>query len=292
MILPNCLIAFTLLALITFVVAHPLAAPVGRFFDHIVIITLENTDYDVALADADMSQLASTGVLLTNYFALTHPSQPNYIAQIYGSTGGVSSDRNANIKGDSIVDLLERKGLTWSAYMEDYPGNCNTSSRVGKYARKHNPFISMTAVAQNSDRCARIVPATQFTTDLAANEPPPAYIYYTPNLNDDGHDTDVNFAGRWLADFLPSVQEGAAWNGRRVLFFITFDERETDRLDKHDSDNQVWTLMLGTAIPTTQAGSQDATRYSHYDLLRLVENNWSLDTLGRNDDTATGIHFS
>jgi len=40
------------------------------------------------------------------------------------------------------VDLLEAKGLDWRAYMEDFPGKCATDKSVGKYYRKHNPFIS------------------------------------------------------------------------------------------------------------------------------------------------------
>jgi len=292
MLMPLRLLVITLLLIAaSLVAAFPLNAPTGRYFDHIVIIMLENTDYKTALADANMSRLASTGVLLSNYFAITHPSQPNYIAQIYGSTGGVTSDSDANVEGDSVVDLLERKDLTWSAYMEGYPGGCKTSTTIGKYVRKHNPFISMTSVAQNRERCARIVSSTQLARDLAANTPPPAYIYYTPNVKDDGHDTNVTYAGTWLAGFLPSVMSGAAWRGRRVLFFITFDERDSDRLDPVDRDNQVWTLMLGTAVPTAKAGSKDATPYTHYDLLRLVENNWDLGTLGRNDTTTTGIRF-
>src|SRR4051812_21718212 len=61
-------------------------------FRKVVIIVLENTDYSEALNQPFLSQLVSRGALLSNYYAVTHPSQPNYIALISGSTHGVVDD--------------------------------------------------------------------------------------------------------------------------------------------------------------------------------------------------------
>jgi acid phosphatase len=73
----------------------------GKAFDRYVSIWLENTDYDVALADrrsnlsfrlipyankspANLAYFAQKGITLTNNFALTHPSEPNYMAVVGG----------------------------------------------------------------------------------------------------------------------------------------------------------------------------------------------------------------
>src|SRR5262249_22845758 len=114
-----------------------------------------------------------------------------------GDPQGVSDDNTVDLNVNHIGDLLEAKGLTWKAYVENYPGNCSTVSSSGTYQRKHNPFISYLNVQKNPARCANIVNATQLQTDIA-NGTLPDYSLYTPNMNDDGHDTDVNYASNWL----------------------------------------------------------------------------------------------
>lgn len=45
---------------------------------------LENTDYDKAAGDPNMAWLASQGITLSNYYGVTHPSEPNYVASVGG----------------------------------------------------------------------------------------------------------------------------------------------------------------------------------------------------------------
>src|SRR5512135_3086072 len=64
-------------------------------FDHIVLIVLENRDYSMAMDGSSMPHLvdlAQKNVLLTNYFAISHPSVPNYIALMSGSTQNITND--------------------------------------------------------------------------------------------------------------------------------------------------------------------------------------------------------
>jgi hypothetical protein len=77
----------------------------------------------VANLIANFAYLATQGKLLTNYLAITHPSQPNYVAAVGGSTHGITSDSFKRISSSSktIVDLLEAKGVSWSLYQEDMP---------------------------------------------------------------------------------------------------------------------------------------------------------------------------
>jgi hypothetical protein len=94
---------------------------------------------------ANLQWIASQGILLNNYFAITHPSQPNYVAAVGGSTHGVTGDSFARISSSSktIVDLLEAKGVSWSEYEEDSPysgfeGNyVNQKTGANDYVRKH-----------------------------------------------------------------------------------------------------------------------------------------------------------
>ncbi|KAF9575758.1 hypothetical protein BGW38_008188, partial [Lunasporangiospora selenospora] len=302
----------TLLVTITaaIVLAPTKAEPVkGRVFDHVFIAFLENTDYDLAFSDPALRSFLSQGILLTNYYAVTHPSQPNYIAAIGGDYYGLNNDRTVSIPANytTIVDLLEPKGLTWKTYQEDLPDTpCfkDTQSN-GVYFRKHNPFVIHESISLNPDRCKNIVPSSQLYTDLANAQsssssnksapatPMPNYMFYTPNMIHDGHNTTVADASLWLASFLPPLLGKPSSSSPsssapkpalppNTLVVISFDET-----DDYNIPNRVWTLLLGDVIPDQLRGTTDSTFYTHYSLLSTCSSNWDLPSLGRNDADPT-----
>src|SRR5262249_39288622 len=87
-------------------------------FQKVFVVVLENTDYPTALAQPFLADLAPRGALLTNFFAVTHPSQPNYIAMVAGSTYGVTSSGNVTLNVSHLGDLLEASGRSWKVYAE------------------------------------------------------------------------------------------------------------------------------------------------------------------------------
>ena len=229
-----------------------------------------------------MSSLISGGAYLNNYHAVAHPSQPNYVALIAGDTMGVTSDSNVNLSGQHLGDLIEAKGLTWKIYLEDYPGNCFTGATSALYARKHNPFISFTNIQSNLTRCnAHLVPSAQLALDIAANQLP-NYAMYVPNLNDDGHNTDVQTADTWLSSaFSANLKNPNFINNN--LFVVTFDENDAS----NDIDNNlIYTVFSG---PMVKTGFTSNVQYTHYSLVNLIESVFSLGNMGRNDVTATPI---
>jgi phospholipase C len=255
----------------------------GKWFDRILILNFENTDFKDALKSGPFLTLAQKGVLLTNYFAIAHPSQPNYIAQIYGSTGGVDDDTEFNLTGRSLIDLMEENGITWKSYQESYPGNCYKEYKTPDklYTRKHNPFMSMVKVNSNLAYCnTHIVDDKQFDKDVKEGKVP-QLAYFTPNMNNDGHDTDIDYAGRWLDGFIKKYVEGSPSLMQDTLLFVTFDET----YHKFFHKNQVYAALFGSAVEGRR-GTQDVTNYSHYSLLRTIEDNWGLGDLGREDKTA------
>ncbi|KAH7052578.1 phosphoesterase family-domain-containing protein [Linnemannia elongata] len=270
--------------------------PKGKAFDHILIILLENTNYALAASDPYLQHLSQTGILLTNYHALTHPSQPNYIASIAGDYYGLNKDHDCSIPANysTIVDLLEPKHLTWKTYQEDMPEICYKSSYTGDglYFRKHNPFVTHESIAGNATRCKNVVPASQLPLDLFAaasssstttpETPLPNYMYYTPNMINNGHNTTVRDASLFLSTFLPPLLTSPAILHSNTLVAITFDETE----DYTIGDNLVYTLLLGSndlVMPPSLKNTTDSTFYTHYSLLSTVESNWDLGNLGRND---------
>lgn len=249
-------------------------------FNHVFLIVLENTDYQQALANPYLGQLAKSGVLLTNFYAVTHPSYPNYMALAGGSTFGISSDGQEDIDKTNLVDLMEPAGVSWKVYAEGLPTSqkCYTGVQSGRYVRKHEPFASFLDVQKNPARCAKIVNSEQLKTDVAANQLP-QYSLYVPDLNDDGHDTGVNYSADWLKNFLPTVMQNPKFTDG-TLVIITFDE------GKSGGSNQIYTLLLG---PTVKTASVSNNRYDHYSILRTIEDNFGLGNLGREDAKAHDI---
>jgi|SRR5579862_409088 len=103
----------------------------------------------------------------------------------------------------------------------------------------------------------------------------------TPNMQNDGHDTTVDYAGNWSRTILsPLLNDSTVMN--KTLLLLTFDENET-----YTIKNQVWAVLLGDVIPDNLRGTTDATYYTHYSCLSTVQNNWGLYHLGRNDVNPT-----
>ncbi|GJJ68125.1 phosphatidylinositol-3-phosphatase [Entomortierella parvispora] len=254
----------------------------GKIFDHIFIIYLENTDFVKAAQDANLTSFADQAVLLDNYYGVTHPSEPNYIAVSGGDYFGLNDDNFHSIPANytTVVDLLEKKNLTWKAYQEDLPSVCYQGFESDAlYFRKHNPFIIYDSVALNTTRCSNIVPATQLATDLSNNDLP-NYSFYTPNMLNDGHNTTVAYASAWLKSFLPPLLENKSFINN-TLVVLTFDESDT-----YDIENRVYTLLLGDVIADLK-NTTDSTFYTHYSILSTVEANWDLGNLGRQDTNST-----
>jgi hypothetical protein len=250
----------------------------GKYFDRVFIVLLENQAYIDVVRNDLFKRLSERGTLLTNYKAIAHPSQPNYLAITSGNDWSVS-DAPVNLNTRNIVDLLEAKGLSWKAYAENYPtpgsSQCFTNeSSAGLYYRKHVPFISYDNVRNNPARCQKIVDGKQLDVDIKSNAVP-HFSFFTPNIENDGHDTGLGYAATWITTFLgPRLHENNFIDG--TLFVITFDE------DDYSHTNHVYTLLLG---PMVDPNTYDSTSYDHYSLLRTIESNWDLGNLGRNDTT-------
>jgi phospholipase C len=265
------------------------AKPVGQHFDHVVIVIMENEGTDQALADPYVSSLARSGAWFSNYHAITHPSFPNYLAIVAGSTFDITTDhRPPPLKAASIADLLEEKNLSWKSYAENYPGGCYLGSAAGSgrltptaaptelYVRKHVPLLSFASIQNDADRCARVVSASQFLRDARAGRLP-NYSFYTPNMFNDGHDTSLAASSAWLRGFMRSL-EGTAAMQQRTLVVITWDEGGT-------RDNRVLALLLGNAV---KPGRYNAP-LTHYSLLRTIEDNFGLRSIAAGDRNASPL---
>lgn len=250
----------------------------GPHFKKVLIIVLENTDYQDALKQPYLKKLTTQGALLQNMKGVTHPSQGNYIALLGGDTLQVQNDNPVDLKSTNLVDLLEKNGWSWKGYIEDYPGNCFTGATRGRYARKHNPFISFTNISQNPTRCKNIQDTKAFESD-AASANLADFSIYAPNLDNDGHDTGVGFAANWLQkNFDRKFQDKNFM--KDLLVIVTFDESKTRK------GNSIYTVLLGDSVVPGSVNGQDL---NHINLMSTIETEWNLGDLGRKDTSAESI---
>jgi hypothetical protein len=107
-------------------------------------------------------------------------------------------------------------------------------------------------------------------------------MWVTPNMLDDGHDTTIDYAANWTSFWLGGLLNNTNFNDNRTLILLTFDETET-----YTTNNHIFALLLGGAIPESARGTIDSTYYTHYSSLSSVEANWGLGSLGRGDTNKT-----
>jgi len=318
------LIALTLAALIGPVAPSANAKSVSTHnfpilpFDHVFIIMMENTGFNALIGNANaptINYLAKTQGLATNYFGVTHPSQPNYIAATSGSTNGVTSDNDTTINVPNIVDQLESHGKTWKGYMQSL-SLCTTKldHACGNqlYERKHNPFVSYQDVQNNPARLANIVDFSQFTTDLE-NNTVPNYSWISPDQCHDMHgraatpsdpcdfsqeQSLIATGDAFLSSTILEIVTSRAWT-RNSVIFVTWDESDFtgsgfqgfgDDSGCCDSPagqggGHVVTLVL-SSFHLFGAGRTSNVAYNHYSMLATIEDGWHLGCLAFTCDTA------
>jgi phosphatidylinositol-3-phosphatase len=166
----------------------------GHAVDHVFLIMLENHSQSSVIDDANapfITSLAHKYAMAANYYGVTHPSEPNYVATISGSNWGVNDDQPTNTYDHlNIVDQLEQHHLTWAAYMESMPSAGFTGtqypSSAALYVNKHNPFVLMNDISSSPKRLAQIKPYTDFAADMKAKTLP-NFVWISPNQCHDMH---------------------------------------------------------------------------------------------------------
>ena len=261
--------------------------PLVPNFAHIVIVVFENKESGTVIGSPKApyyNVLANTYTLLDQFYAVTHPSLPNYLAMISGDTFGVTSDcEDCFVNAPSLPDQIETGGRTWRTYQEDMPSPCFVGSTL-LYAQKHNPFIYFDPIRLNADRCDQhIVPLDQLDADIASKSLP-NFIFVTPNLCNDAHDCGIDVSDQWLFNFAHKIVPALDATGESYLVVLTWDEGQGDHSCcglPEKAGGRIATVLIS---PQVKSGFKDETQYTHYSLLKTIEQAWGLPYLGHAAD--------
>lgn len=242
--------------------------------EKVVVVVFENKGPEmIGSGEAPtFDALAKRYAVLTDYRGVAHPSLPNYLALVSGSTQGVTSDcTSCTIAAANLADTLERAQKTWKTYAEGLPAAGYVGSFAGRYAKKHNPLLYFEDVVDRPDRLRRVVPLTRFAHDLAAHALPD-FSLVVPDLCNDMHDCPVSTGDSWLRAFIrPLLRSSELAHG---IVYVVFDEGTGDA----GGGGRVPALVLG---PLVRRGARATAPLDHYSLLRTVEDGWRVPRLGR-----------
>jgi hypothetical protein len=239
-------------------------APRPAAWHHVVWIWMENKDFGQVMGangSTYLNFLAGHCGLATNYHAVAHPSLPNYIAATSGGTQGVTDDGPPSAHPLAAASIFQQLGSSWRALNESMPTSCGLTD-TGRYAVRHNPATYYRAVRP---ACAQ--------QDVALGGPrlDAAFTFVTPNLCSDMHDCPVTTGDAWLQSFVPQLIATPQYQAGDTAIVVTFDENDGS------ATNHVSTIVLA---PSVVPGTQDATPYSHYSLLRTTEEMLGVPPLG------------
>jgi hypothetical protein len=213
-------------------------------YEHIFLIVLENHSTDEIIgphsAAPNINALASEYGLASNYYAIRHPSEPNYVALVGGDTFGIADDDafyckpgsklfgctkalkpgyvDHTIDAPNLAQQLDARGMSWKGYFEDIPEPGSLAYRwpsperpiQGKpdslYAVKHNGFMNFRSVQEDPRRAEKIVGFDILDRDIGAGTLP-RFAYIVPNQCNDmhglhGHDVPEDCTGKTSAGLI------------------------------------------------------------------------------------------
>lgn len=222
----------------------------------------------------------------------------------------------------SVMSQLDGRHLTWRGY-EDGMGvdparespTCGhpavgaaDNTEIGEsaapfdeYATRHDPFVYFHYVIDNPTECnANVVSLNQLPTDLGRVATTPNYVFITPDLCNDGHDSPckdhvgaggLTQADQFLRTWVPKILASPAYQ-QDGLLIITFDEAVGDdsaccneQPGPYDAMNgiqpggggpgggAVGAVLLSRYI---KPGTVSTASYNHYSMLGTVEDIFGL----------------
>ncbi len=297
------------------------ASGTGTYFDHVVVIIMENEGVgDICKQTPPpclttglapyMANLANNYTIGSHYLSLINTSQPNYIALISGSMQGCTLAGCPVSTAPNLVDRFEAAGLTWKGYFENQAlaQGCDASAPA-PYEPIHNPFISFQDITNNTARCNKLVQVNPSTcgslTDCAlvndlnnATAPPPNFMWLTPNDCDNmrsssvctngctsgGSATCITDGDNYLKSLVPKILNSSAFNTTRSALFLTFDEGNGYCPLNNSLQDCLYVTWAG---PVAKTGFGTTNLYNHYSFTKMIEVNWNLASFTSNDANAS-----
>ena len=292
----------------------PFAASEGvPAFGHVFVPIGENveiTQLNASNAPYIIGTIKPESAWLTGYFAVAHPSQPNYVAMTsgtYTSCGDADPSAACDLNVNNLFQQLDATGVSWKTWAESMPlacslGNAGAESSLNVYYVRHNPAVYYTylvtgGTTPTSECTSNVIPAgttgpndiSVFNAALSSGNVP-RFNYVVPNGCEDGHDGDCPTNGgnritnfdSFLSREIPLIRSSSAYGSDGVIF-ITYDEGTTGR----GVGGDVMFAVISPLVEVNQYGGW----FDHYGFLRTMEDGFGVSGYLGNATTATPINM-
>ena len=222
---------------------------VARRVSKLLVVVLENRSEQEALGQ--MPRLAAQAHhygVATNWYAVAHPSLPNYLELVAGSTYGVRDDDPPSahhLHGTSVFGQLTSHGRSAVTYAQRIPSPCYQQD-AGRYAVRHNPATYFVDARERAACRADNLPLGSLTRGplhtAVTQGRLPTYALLIPDVCNDGHDCSLAQVDPWLDTWLRLIESGPDFRSGRLAVVVTFDE------DDHSAGNHVLTVVAAAQL--------------------------------------------
>ncbi|HLJ59034.1 MAG TPA: hypothetical protein VKZ50_04810 [bacterium] len=239
------------------------ARAASRWWSSLVFGVFENRAFGEVAALPSHRRVAREGTVLSRYYAIGHPSGPNYRAMVSGETWG----------NGEVVDAFHPSVASIAASLRP-PIPTYVYHLAGTAARRHNPLGDLHAPI-----AAERHGFDTFGRDLDTL-PPTCLVYVGWNDANDLHDGDFAQADHNLTALLDLLGR-SRWfatpdaAGRYPALFFCYDE------DDGTENNRVFAAWWGRGV---RRGSVSQVRHTHYGFCRTITDNAGLPPLGKAAD--------
>ncbi|OBF49832.1 hypothetical protein A5787_08925 [Mycobacterium sp. 852002-50816_SCH5313054-b] len=301
---------------LSFTVGDPNLAPptlttptsnVGHL-DHVFLIYMENHGVGDILGSPNapyINALINSYGYADNYYALGHPSDPNYFRILGGTDYGIDVNPPPNVifGTNNLMAKMDTSGVTWAGYAQSmpYPGAINNS---GDYSVDQLPFAMFNYVYANPDPTylpTHLLPLTSLGPNLTDPSHAPQFAWIAANesnnmegpvstptgaLNFVGsqlttHQYNIAAGDQFVQQQVSTIQGSNTWTDptQKDVIILTWDEDYNNlSLGIGNQGNNVPMIVIPNAGAVNavtggmQSGHFIATgHYDQYGLMATIE---------------------
>lgn len=290
--------------------------------DHVFVIYMENkgTDDIVGSPNAPyLNSLINTYGYADNYYALGHPSDPNYFRILGGSDFGIDYNSAPNsINAPSLMQEMDQAGITWAGYAQSMP-SAGAIVSSGDYSADELPFTQFSYVYGNTPDYLQehLLPLTQLATNLADPSTFPGFTWIAANEDNNmegpvdtfsgilqfiatqltDHQYNVAAGDQFVQQEVSTIEGSNTWTNpnERDVIIITEDEDNNNlSLGFGNEGNHVPMIVIpsaGAVASGMQSGNFTTDAYyNEYSLMATIEDALGLAPLTDNDMYAQAMN--
>jgi hypothetical protein len=290
--------------------AAPLTLPtsdVGQL-DHVFLIYMENKGVGNIVGSPNapyINSLINTEDYDSNYFALGHPSDPNYFRIMGGSDFGIDYNPTGNvIDAPSLMQEMDQAGISWAGYGQGMPAP-GTIESSGDYAVDQMPFAQFNYVFDNTPAYLQehLLPQSYLANALQDPSTFPEFAWVQPDEDSNmegpidtpsglfqfiasqftNQQYNVAAGDQYLQQTISTIENSPTWTdpNAKDAIIITWDEDNNNlSLGFGNEGNNIPMIVIPNEDAVTSGGMESGpfttdAYYNEYSLMATLEDTLS-----------------